>query len=308
MSSDASAEGDLALPVAAVARRLGVAPATLRTWDRRYGLGPSVHEAGAHRRYSAADLARLTVMRRLTLEGLPTAEAARRARAVDEPSPTEPLRRLPSSTGGGPVLALGKADAAARGLARAAMALDGMACVSIAGEAITSRGLVQAWDEVIVPALVAAGERYATTGEGIDVEHLLSEAVSAVLKAEAARATGVPTVLLASAEDDLHCLPVHALAAGLAAHDVSARVLGARTPAVALAAAVRRTRPAAIFVWSQIPATGNPAQLSQLPRLRPQPRLHLGGPGWHPQGLPPGAERPGSLQEALQGLLDAVGR
>ena len=29
------------LPVAAVARRLGVAPATLRTWDRRYGLGPT---------------------------------------------------------------------------------------------------------------------------------------------------------------------------------------------------------------------------------------------------------------------------
>ena len=32
-----------ALTVAAVARRLGVAPATLRTWDRRYGLGPTEH-------------------------------------------------------------------------------------------------------------------------------------------------------------------------------------------------------------------------------------------------------------------------
>lgn len=31
------------LTVAAVARRLGIAPATLRTWDRRYGLGPSDH-------------------------------------------------------------------------------------------------------------------------------------------------------------------------------------------------------------------------------------------------------------------------
>jgi DNA-binding transcriptional MerR regulator len=44
------------LSVAAVARRLGVAPATLRTWDRRYGLGPSQHSAGAHRRYSPADV------------------------------------------------------------------------------------------------------------------------------------------------------------------------------------------------------------------------------------------------------------
>jgi len=46
------------LTVSAVAHRLGVAPATLRTWARRYGLGPSEHSAGEHRRYSAADLAR----------------------------------------------------------------------------------------------------------------------------------------------------------------------------------------------------------------------------------------------------------
>jgi MerR family transcriptional regulator, light-induced transcriptional regulator len=39
------------LTVAAVARQIGVAPATLRTWDRRYGLGPSQHNDGEHRRY-----------------------------------------------------------------------------------------------------------------------------------------------------------------------------------------------------------------------------------------------------------------
>lgn len=68
------------LTVAAVASRLGVAPATLRTWDRRYGLGPSEHTAGAHRRYSASDLARLVAMRSLTLDGVPPADAARLAR------------------------------------------------------------------------------------------------------------------------------------------------------------------------------------------------------------------------------------
>ncbi|ACZ22770.1 predicted transcriptional regulator [Sanguibacter keddieii DSM 10542] len=72
-----------ALAVAAVARRLGVAPATLRTWDRRYGLGPSAHSAGAHRRYSSDDVARLMVMRRLALEGVAPVDAARAALAVD---------------------------------------------------------------------------------------------------------------------------------------------------------------------------------------------------------------------------------
>ena len=71
------------LTVAAVARRLGVAPATLRTWDRRYGLGPSEHRAGAHRRFSAVDLTRLEHMRRLVLAGLPPGDAAREALALD---------------------------------------------------------------------------------------------------------------------------------------------------------------------------------------------------------------------------------
>ncbi|MCO7272583.1 MULTISPECIES: MerR family transcriptional regulator [Cellulosimicrobium] len=72
------------LAVAAVARRLGVAPATLRTWDRRYGLGPSQHRAGSHRRYTDDDVARLVVMRRLTLDGVAPADAARAALAADD--------------------------------------------------------------------------------------------------------------------------------------------------------------------------------------------------------------------------------
>ena len=46
------------------ARRIGVAVTTVRTWDRRYGLGPSYREPGRHRRYSQDDLARLELMRR----------------------------------------------------------------------------------------------------------------------------------------------------------------------------------------------------------------------------------------------------
>lgn len=73
-----------ALAVAAVAKRLGVAPATLRTWDRRYGLGPSEHTAGSHRRYTADDVARLIIMRRLTLDGVAPVDAARAALDADE--------------------------------------------------------------------------------------------------------------------------------------------------------------------------------------------------------------------------------
>ena len=67
---------EVVLTVAAVARRLGVAPATLRTWDRRYGLGPSQHTTGKNRLYSPSDLAKLEQMRSLIMQGVLPAKAA----------------------------------------------------------------------------------------------------------------------------------------------------------------------------------------------------------------------------------------
>ena len=51
----------------------------MRSWERRYGLAPSLHTAGGHRRYGPVDLARLEVMHRLVQQGVPPAEAARAA-------------------------------------------------------------------------------------------------------------------------------------------------------------------------------------------------------------------------------------
>lgn len=72
------------LAVAEVAKKLGVAPATLRTWDRRYGLAPSMRTSGAHRRYTAVDIARLELMRSHTLAGLSPGDAARIAVGIPE--------------------------------------------------------------------------------------------------------------------------------------------------------------------------------------------------------------------------------
>ncbi|MFD5520952.1 MerR family transcriptional regulator [Streptomyces sp. NPDC127066] len=63
-----------------LARRLGVSPTTLRSWDRRYGLGPAVRADGRHRRWSPDDVAMVQEMCRLTAVGLPPAEAARAAK------------------------------------------------------------------------------------------------------------------------------------------------------------------------------------------------------------------------------------
>ncbi|MCW2715142.1 MAG: Transcriptional regulator, MerR family, partial [Frankiales bacterium] len=217
------------LTVAAVAHRLGVAPATLRTWDRRYGLGPQAHTTGAHRRYAPSDVARLQTMRRLTLEGVPPGDAARVALGRLLQPPAGAASPTPPGGPGGRVLALPGASDAVRGLGRAAMALDTAEVTRLLREQVEAHGVLHTWDHVLRPVLVAIGARWAVTGEGIEVEHLLSDCAAAVLRRQSESVVPEPgrrPVLLACAPDEQHALPLHALGAGLAERGIATRTLG----------------------------------------------------------------------------------
>ncbi|MBM0225638.1 MULTISPECIES: MerR family transcriptional regulator [Micromonospora] len=297
---------DEALSAGAVARRLGVAVTTLRTWHQRYGLGPSEHVPGRHRRYTPADLARLEIMRRLTAEGVAPAEAARWARQTPAGSVLDVAgpRVRPGATrdGGGMTIPVGRAGPVARGLARAAMRLDAVAIGETIAHALATDGVVATWDGVLRPVLVGIGDRHAATGGLIEVEHLVSRCVSEAFAA-AARShpvTGPARILLSCADEEQHSLPLEALAATLAEAGVGYRMLGARVPVAALVEAVNRTGPAAVVVWSHTRATADPDQLSALLAAPRRPLLVLAaGPGWPADALPAGVVRPVDLTEAL---------
>lgn len=319
------------LGVAAAARRLGIAPATLRTWDRRYGLGPSGHTAGRHRRYSPDDLARLDLMRRALLRGASVGDAARLATATSpghlpasrvnevaaRPAPpplvedaatvagSDAAVALPPTAGGG-VLPLGRVGPAARGLGRAAAALDVDAMRGLLAEAITEGGVVGAWDDVVQPVLAAVGTRWAWTGTVVEVEHLLTGCVLAAFGAPADPVSAPASVLLASMPGDHHTLASVALAAALAEHGIGSRSLGADLPLSALVAAIRRTAPAAVFLWSQTTATADVGVLEALPRTRPRFGTYVGGPGWGDRDLPPRVARLESLAQACSEISRAV--
>ncbi|WP_319461935.1 MerR family transcriptional regulator [Micromonospora sp. RTP1Z1] len=295
---------DEALSAGAVARRLGVAVTTLRTWHQRYGLGPSEHVPGHHRRYTPADLARLEIMRRLTAEGVTPAEAARWAgqapAGVDVAGPR--ARPVTARDGGGPTIPVGRAGPVARGLARAAMRLDSVAIGETIAHALATDGVIATWDGLLRPVLAGIGERHVATAGLIEVEHLMSRCASEALAA-AARArppTGPARILLSCADEEQHSLPLEALAAALAEAGVSYRMLGARVPVTALVEAVTRTGPAAVVVWSHTRATADPGQLSALLAAPRRPLLVLAaGPGWRADTLPAGVVRPADLAEAL---------
>ena len=113
----------------ALARALGVSPNTLRTWDRRYGLGPSAREDGRHRRYSDGDARRLRRMVALTGSGMSTAAAAAAARGevteLRSPAPAVEPRASKSSV---------------RGFLHAASRLDAPLMRELAGQLIAEVG------------------------------------------------------------------------------------------------------------------------------------------------------------------------
>ncbi|GDY29284.1 MerR family transcriptional regulator [Gandjariella thermophila] len=369
--------GEPALTVAAVARRLGVAPATLRTWDRRYGLGPSGHTTGRHRRYGPKDIARLELMQQALLRGASPAEAARYALAApassfrggntprrpaplaaDPPAtatggaldltdlgatPGMPLRASELDAGtqgvrasagwnagaagvrasagdlvaeaggmfrsGGRGLRMPGASRRARGLGRAVLAMDAAGVQQLLGDAIAADGVVATWDGVARPVMGAVAERWEHSGAGVEFEHLLSECLLTVLGRVVAAAPSPVNprpVLLACVPDDRHCLPLRALAAVLAERRVGAQLLGPALPAEALAAAVRRTAPAAVFLWAALPRCADPAVLGALPRTRQRVRLFVGGPGWGAVDLPSRVEALDELARAADRIERAV--
>ncbi|MCC9740218.1 MerR family transcriptional regulator [Streptomyces sp. MNU89] len=350
----------------AVARRLGVSPATLRSWDRRYGIGPEVRRDGRHRRWAPRDIAVLEEMCRLTASGIPPAEAARAARAAGrslpgdaESSPASPSATTPGASPGGPSgapspaaghapaapppttpaaatagespvpaprgaarqpgsgngLPLGDVRQECRGLARAAVRLDAAAVEQLLASAVEQHGLVTAWEEVMVPTLRAAGRKWETAGDRyVEVEHLLSWHVSSALRrvpSAPPSPPGVPRtppVLLACVPDEQHALPLEALAAGLIEQGFPVRMFGAALPAEALDAAVRRTGPAAVVLWSQSRSTANrplarhvAASEWGVKGARTHPAVLLAGPGWAGPSVP-GTLRPLGLREALEAL------
>ncbi len=232
------------LTVAAVAARLGVAASTLRTWDRRYGLGPSSHEAGSHRRYTPADVARLERMRHLTLQGVAPSDAARAALNADEAG---------QAGGQGWAPSLATAEAGERlhherllvdplSLAAAAMEPDEPRVHRMLAQEVRDSGLVKAWTGLARPALGMLAQRERTDRPGVDPEGVISAAVLAQVReaaasAERARegavralrpggpAAGGAAVLLCAA-GELR-LQAHVIGGGLAERGVRARVIRA---------------------------------------------------------------------------------
>ncbi|MEU6389755.1 MerR family transcriptional regulator [Streptomyces sp. NPDC046939] len=314
-----------------LARRLGVSPTTLRSWDQRYDLGPAGRGHGRHRRWSPRDVAMLEDMCRLTAAGIPPAEAARVAKEraggarrevaaseetfLQEGAPDDAARGATHVEGPAeapPLPSLGTVRAECRGLARAAFRLDSGALQEQLETFVRRHGVITAWEELMAPALHAIGRTWESSGERyIEVEHLLAWHVSTTLRNARFLLDPPPAprddkaVLLACVPGEQHTLPLEAVSAALLDAGRSVRMLGAAVPTEALLSAVRRTGPATVMLWAQTRSLADAPLASHLLRTawgprgaRQRPALYLVGPGWRGTTVE-GAVHPQGLREAV---------
>ncbi|HEY5856763.1 MAG TPA: MerR family transcriptional regulator [Aldersonia sp.] len=269
--------------VQSVASRLGIAIPTLRSWNRRYGIGPKDHQPGRHRQYSESDIARLAYMNQLIRAGATPASAARAAMADDGPNRVNDTGDLD--------------DAVA-----AAFRLDGDTLRSFVVAVIMRDGVVTAWNDLCRPLFESILDRRTNSDQCIDVEHAASYAVSSALQqVRPPRTDARAPVLLACTSNETHTLGLEALRAALAERGLSAMMIGASVPPEALASALtRHVAPRAAVLWANRPAT---ARYSALRRAeRTGTTVYAAGFGWDAESLPSEIRYLSSLDEAVDVL------
>jgi methylmalonyl-CoA mutase cobalamin-binding subunit len=229
-----------AYPIAVVSRLTGIAADTLRAWERRYGFPRPRRDDSGIRVYSEADVARLRQITRALAGGF-------RPRDVVA-SPPERLDEL-LARGTPPPARAGRDVTPPAGAAALEAMLDRLrrddpsgleADLRAAAAAVGARRFVT---EVAHPLLLRAGELWARGALEVRHEHLLTDAISARVRAmlgavgdgRAAR----PLALLTTLEGELHTVGMELVALYLAAAGATPRLLGASTPAEQIVRAAR---------------------------------------------------------------------
>ncbi|MCY7301541.1 MAG: cobalamin-dependent protein [Thermoleophilia bacterium] len=203
---------ELLLNIAAISRRTGVAPDTLRKWESRYGVLRPTRTGGGQRRYDEADVQRVEWLRDRIAEGWRISEAARmldaEASALDDPAE---LREA---------------------LIAAIRDTEMVAVSTTLDQTFAVLPLEQALADVIRPALEWTGEAWHRGELSIAQEHAISAKVRAHLTKLVAdgRADVHGVAVLACGPGEFHDLGLLMLAVALRADGWRVEYLGADTP------------------------------------------------------------------------------
>ena len=311
-----------ALRIGAVARRTGVAVATLRAWESRYQVLQPCRTDGGHRLYSEEDVDRVLAVLRLTAQGWSVSAAAASITAERAPA----RLGLVSSDADGAAAGAGPHGADTAGsqgadtqrdptsrrleedLATAVRALDVSMAEGVLDEALARLGVAFALEDVVMPMLRELGEGWEDDPALVAAEHFATNTLRPRLHnlLLGARNPSAPSCVAAAPGQEDHELGV--LAAAAIASDLGFRVtyLGGRTPLSALERSVATLRPDVVLIGAMTERAGR--EFCASPPELGTARLVVGGPGFNglASELPDGATHAGALSDLRRTLQLAL--
>ncbi len=229
-----------------VSERTGVAAATLRQWERRYGTPQPDRSGSGYRLYSDADLALIATIKRHIDDGVPASRATELARAESAAQAATGPQQA-----GGIDLATQAPLLFRRRLVDAAIRLDERGAERVFSDALAAHSVERVLSEVVGPALVDIGELWHGGRIPTTTEHFASNFVQnrlrSLLRLAAVEARG-EEVVVACAPGDQHELGPLMLAVLLRRSGHRVYYVGADTPVADLAAMAATLRPRCVMV------------------------------------------------------------
>lgn len=220
--------------IQSVAEMTGVSAATLRAWERRYGIPAPRRTASAYRLYTEQDIELIKRVRELCDGGIAPSQAAQMVLATR--SSREEFTHLEVDTH----------ELAVQKIVAAVEKFDADMIEAAVKHALFLGSATALFDKVFGPALQQIGQRWHEGSIGIGQEHLASEIIGNALRyilRLAQPEAPDKTAVLACFADEEHVAPLYGVALRFTEWGFRTVVLGARTPPQAIRHAVAEVHP-----------------------------------------------------------------
>jgi len=263
-----------------VVQEIGIPPATLRAWERRYGVLSPGRSEGGYRLYSERDIAILRWLKRQVDAGVSISRAAallgiRHPGGEAETAPLSARTELPDGAR--------SPSALSDDLLNALMAFDEAHAHALLGEAFAIYPVEQVAEEILTPSLVEMGERWHRGEATVVQEHFatatLRRRLSVMFHAYDQPAAG-PLAITGSAPTEWHDVGILLVSLALRRNGWRVIYLGQNVPTDQLLQEIRRLHPDLVCLSATtregaMSLTQVYAEVAALPA--PRPRLVFGG-------------------------------